>query len=156
MALVAIVIGTSVTVSATERVGASLILSGAVGWSFVPALQLLTGLLLVRGGPGGRVELLARYFRLHKPWSLWILAAHTILLLVPISRHHQQWMTISLAVPVLWTLWLLLRFCREELRLDAPRALRRVVVHQSATYALAFVYVFVAVALWPRILGLFQ
>ena len=156
MALIAIVVGTAVTVSATERVTVSLVVGGAVGWSFVPVLQLLTGLLLVRGAGGGRVDLLARYFRLHQPWSLWILIAHAILLMVPIARSYQQWITLTLIVPMIWTFWFLLRFCREELRLDGRSALGRVLFHQSATYAIAFAYVFAAVALWPRILGLFR
>jgi hypothetical protein len=156
MALIAIVIGTSVTISATERVNAAQVFGGAVGWSFVPLLQLLTGLLLVRGARGGRIELLARYFRLHQPWCLWILIAHAILLMVPIARSYQQWMMLTLIVPMMWTFWFLLRFCREELRLDGRSALRRVLLHQSATYAIAFAYVFAAVALWPRILGLFR
>lgn len=156
MSLIALVIGTSVTVSATERVTASLVVFGIAGWSFVPLLQLLTGLLLVRGSALPRMELLIRYFQLHRPWSLWILAVHAVLLLIPIARHFQQWVVMTLLLPMLWTMGLLLRFCRDELQLEGWRAVRRVALHQSVTYAAVFVYVFVAVALWPRILGLFR
>lgn len=143
------------TVSATERVTASLVLSGAIGWSFVPVLQLLTGLLLVRRPKRDRLELLARYFGTHWPWSLWILAAQATLLLVPITRHFGQWITITATVPMLWTVFLLLRFCREELQLERRECWWRVAIHQSTTYAIALAYVSVAVSLRPRVVGLF-
>jgi hypothetical protein len=156
MALVALVIGTSVTVSATERVTLSLVLAGAIGWSFVPVLQLLTGWMLVRGFPRDRVRLLDRYFATHWPWSLWILASYTTLLMFPGSRRFAWWITLTAALPVLWTLRLLLRFCREDLRLGIRRSWVRVAAHQTVTYAIVSAYIFVAVALWPRILGLFR
>jgi hypothetical protein len=155
MALIALVIGTSLTVSATERVTLSLVLAGAIGWSFVPLVQLLTGWLLVRGS-GDRVRLLNRYFGMHWPWSLWILVTSAMFLLLPVARRFSWVITLTAALPILWTLWLLMRFCRDELGLDLVRSWQRVVVHQAATYGIAFAYIFVAVALWPRILGLFQ
>ncbi len=76
MALVALVIGTSVSAAATERVTLSLVLTSALAWSFVPLLQLGTGLWLVRSaGAGRRVAALERYFETHRPWSLFILAS---------------------------------------------------------------------------------
>jgi hypothetical protein len=156
MALIAIVIGTSVTVSATERVTASLVAAGAIGWAFVPILQLLTGLLLLRGFASDRVRLLNRYFATGWAWSLWILAAHAAYLTLPAARHFAWWITLTAVLPILGTLWLLLRFCRRDLGLDLWRSLWRVGGHQTATYTIAFAYVFVAVALWPRILGLFE
>ena len=43
MALVAVVIGTSLSVSSTERIDLLLVLSTSITWAFVPVLQLLTG-----------------------------------------------------------------------------------------------------------------
>ena len=156
MALVALIIGTSVTVSATERVSVSLVLAGAIGWSFVPLVQLCTGLLLVHGAARARVQLLAGYFAMHRPWSLWILAAHAVFLLSPAARRYNLWVVVTAAVPIVLTVRALLRFCRDELHLDHRRAWQRVVVHQSATYTIALAYIFAAVALWPRLLGLFK
>ena len=153
MALVALVIGTSVTVSATERVTAGLVLAGILGWSFVPALQLLTGLLLVRGARPP-VRLLDRYFAMHWPWSLWILSAQATLLMVPIVRSAGWWVAITTVVPILWTVRLLFAFCRRELGLERLHAWRRVLVHQTATYLLVLAYVTFAVALWPRLMRL--
>lgn len=152
MILVALVIGTSVTVSATERVTLSLVVAGAIGWSFVPVLQLLTGVMLVRGFD---VQLLDRYFAMGWPWSLWIVATHAALLLSSGGRGLGMWITLTATVPILWTIWLLLAFCREDLGLDLRQCRRRVAAHQAITYALVLAYVWLAVALWPRIVGQF-
>lgn len=153
MALVALVIGTSVTVAATERLTLSLVLSGSLGWVFVPLLQLLTGLLLVRGLPGGRMRQLERYFATHWPWSIWILVFNAAVLLLPM-RLTGLWLTATAVVPMLWTVWLLMEFCRQDLALDSRMARRRVLLHQSVTYVLVVGYVSVAVALWPRLAGI--
>ena len=154
MALVALVIGTSVTASATERVTISLAVTGAVGWSFVPILQLVTGLLLV-GGSRDRLRLLDRYFATGWPWLLWILAAHAAFVAIPATRKYGLWITVTTCVPMLWTARLLFAFCREDLGLDTTQARWRIGTHQCATYALVVTYVWLAVALWPRIVRAF-
>ena len=154
MSLVALVIGTGVTASATERVTVSLVLAGAFGWSFVPILQLMTGLLLV-GGSRDRLRLLDRYFATGWPWLLWILSAHAAFVAIPVTRKYGLWITVTTCVPMLWTVRLLFAFCREELGLDTTQARRRIGAHQCVTYGLVVAYVWVAVALWPRIVRLF-
>jgi hypothetical protein len=170
MALIALVIGTAVTVSATERVTISLVAAGAIGWSFVPVLQLLTGWLLlsgpvVAGGPvpgvatgpvPGSGLALDRYFATHWPWSLWILAVHGGFLMLPAIRTVGLLFVVTAAVPVIWTVRLLLVFCRDELRMSRRQSWRRVALHQAVTYLLVFGYITFAVALWPRIVGLFS
>jgi len=154
MALIALVIGTSFTVAATERVTLSLVLAGAIGWSFVPVMQLLTGLLLVRGSGRPRLDMLERYFGTHWPWSLWILSVHATLLIAPVARTFGLWLVLTAAVPVIWTVRLLVAFCRDDLGLDGRQGRRKVVLHQGATCLLFLVYVSFAVALWPRIIGI--
>jgi hypothetical protein len=155
MALVALVIGTSVTISATERVTLPLVLAGAVGWSFVPLLQLLTGLLLVRGAEGGTLRALDGYFATGWAWLLWILALHAVLLMAPAVRSAGLLVMVTAVCPMLWTLRLLVAFCRRDLHMGRLQAWRRVAIHQSATYLLVLAYVSFAVALWPRVVGLF-
>lgn len=157
MVLVAVVIGTSVTVSATERVTLTLVLAGALGWSFVPLLQLATGLILVRdAGPGRRLGLLDRYFALGWAWNLWVVVIHTVLLMWPAGRRlGVVAVGITAAVPIIWTLKLLFDYCRRDLGLGHQAALVRLFQHQAATYSLVVAYVIFAVSLWPRIVGLF-
>jgi hypothetical protein len=154
MALIALVIGTSFTVAATERITVALVLAGAIGWSFVPVLQLLTGLLLVGATRRDRLFVLERYFDTHWPWSLWILAAHALFLMVPVTRAFGVWVAMTAAVPLIWTVALLTGYCHDVLQLSAAQARRRVALHQVVTYAIILAYINAAVALWPRIVGL--
>jgi hypothetical protein len=154
MALVALVIGTSVTVSATERVTLSLVLAGTIGWSFVPVLQLLTGLVLIGDSSRDRPKALDRYFATHWPWSLWILTVHAVILTTPLFRSVGFTLAITAGIPLIWTVRLLLGFCRSELGMDLRQARRRVGLHQAATYLLVLAYISFAVALWPRVVGL--
>jgi hypothetical protein len=138
-------------VAATERVTASRVVSGARGWSVVPLLQLLTGLILIRGAREERLRQLERYFALHWPWSLWILADHAALLLLP-TRALGTWLALTGIVPMAVTARLLLQFTRTHVTRDHRAAIRRVVLHQALTYSIFLAYAAVAVALWTRVL----
>jgi hypothetical protein len=158
MALVALVIGTAVTVSATERVTLSLVLAGGIGWSFVPVLQALTGILLVRNpGPGASVPSLAtaldRYFATGWPWSLWILGVHGAFLMIPATRSFGWLLGLTAVAPMVWTVRRLLVLCRNDLGMGRAKAWRRVALHQAVTCLLILAYIAFAVALWPRIVG---
>jgi hypothetical protein len=153
MVVIAAVIGTSVTVTATERVDAWLVLGGVLGWSFVPVLQGATGLVLVRGSRAPLATALEQYFATHWPWSLAILAAHTALLMIPWFRGYALWIA-GLGVPAAFmTVRLLLALCRGPLGMEPRLARRRVAQHQLLTLLLIVLYVQVATALWPRVLG---
>jgi hypothetical protein len=154
MALIALVIGTSLSVAATERVTISLVVAGTLGWSFVPVLQLLTGVLLIRGTRVDRPAALERYFDTHWPWSLWILTSSAVLLMIPVTRAFGLWTALTAGVPVIWTVRLLLGYCRTVLHLSTAQARLRVALHQILTYAITLAYINAAVALWPRIVGL--
>ena len=151
MVLISLVIGTATAVAATGRVTASLVVSGALGWSFVPVLQLLTGLILIRGAGDGRWRQLERYFELHWPWSLWILAYHAALLLLP-TRTLGTWLALTGVVPMLVTVRLLLKFAERHVTVDRRAAIRRVALHQAVTYSVFLAYAAFAVALWTRVL----
>lgn len=154
MGLVAVIIGTSVSVAATERIDWSLMLTSSLAWSFVPILQLLTGTVLVLPRKRmGRIDALEAYFSTHVPWSLWILGVHALLLLTGLTRDVAHWVVITAAIPAALTVRLLLAFCRERLGMDAPAARRQVVLHQLLSYTLVILYLNFAVALWPRLLS---
>jgi hypothetical protein len=156
MVLVAAVVGVSVTVTATERVDIRLVLSGVLGWSFVPVLQLATGLVLVRGSRESLGWSLERYFATHWPWSLTILAAHAALLLIPWFRGRGLWLAGLAVLPIFMTIRLLLALCKGPLRMEPRLARRRVAEHQLLTLLLIVLYVQVTTALWPRVVGVFS
>ena len=156
MALVALVIGTSVSIAATERVTISQVLTGAAAWAFVPLIQLCTGLWVVRGaGPGRRVWALERYFDTHRPWSLFLLASHAVLLVWTPARSNRVFLLPFAAVPIALTVFALTRVCREVVGMSAASARRAVALHQAMTYAVLIAYLAWASAYLPRIVGLF-
>ncbi len=155
MALVALVIGTSVTAAATERVALSLVVTSAPAWAFVPLLQLGTGLWLVRGvGRGRRVGALERYFDTHRPWSLFILAVHAVLLAWPASRASALMFFPLAAVPIGFTVLGLTAMCREALGMSSSASRRMVLTHQTVTYLMVAAYAAWASAYLPRLVGL--
>ena len=155
MALIALVIGTAVSTAATERVTLGLVLTSALAWSFVPVLQLGTGLWLVRNaGPGRRMLALERYFDTHPAWSVFILGFHAVLLAWPPSRGYALLLAPLAIFPIVLTMFSLTRLCREVLGMTTGTATRAVLVHQAMTYVVVAVYAGWASAYLPRIIGL--
>ncbi len=150
MVLISLVLGVSLSAASAERVDAGLVISTSAAWSFVPMLQLLTGLVLTRGS-ADRIGALDDYFATHVPWSLWILAVHALFLVVGPARDAALLILLTGVVPAIWTARLLVRMCREGLALSAREAWRRVAVHEAISYALVLAYVHFAVALGARL-----
>ena len=149
-ALIAVLLGIITAVAATHRVIASLVLSQTVCWSFVPALQFLTGALLVgsvrdRRMPAARaLELL---FAAHGPWSFWLVGLAGALTLTT-----NPFPAIATAiVPAAWTSIILFAFCREVLGLTTPQARLRTLGHQALTWLLTLIYVEVVSQLVVRV-----
>jgi hypothetical protein len=155
-ALVALVIGTATAVSATERVTFSLVASGTICWSFVPALQMATAACVLRSagrpdiGMGRRLDL---WFMGHGPWSLWLLAGGALLFWPPDIPYLELWMVAGAIVPAAWTAWIGTAFCRKVLADSRPRARRRMALHQAMTWAIVIAYIVLAAQLWPRFLA---
>lgn len=154
MVLVALVIGTSVAAAATERVTLSLVLTSTLAWSFVPVVQLLTGLGLTAGAATGRrLYALERYFETHPAWSLWILAVHAVFLLWPAARGLTLLLVPTGILPAVLTVRALRRVCSEALGMPAAAARRAVAVHQAITWMIVGAYVGWASAYVPRLVG---
>lgn len=150
MTLVSLVIGVSLAAASTERVEIRLILSTSLAWSFVPLLQLLTGLVLTRGITA-RVAALDAYFGTHAPWSLWILGVHALFVVAGPARDAALWLALTGVLPAVWTARALLAFCRCRLGLSSREARRRVALHQVLSYGLVLLYVDFAVRLGARL-----
>ena len=152
MALVALIIGTSVAAAATERLTLPLVLGSAMAWSFIPVIQALTGLWLVRGAaPGQHVRALERYFETHRPWSLWILAAHAMFLWWPALREMALLVVPTGVLPAVLTIRALRMVCRDVIGMPPPAARRAVATHQAITYVIIAAYACWASAYLPRL-----
>ncbi len=153
--LLTALLGIVTSAASTGRVVAPLVLSQSICWSFVPALQLATGSLLIASARHRRVtfargvELL---FAGHGPWSVWLAAVGMLQMLTPSA-------TIVLAsslAPWIWTAWILRAFAGEALGLGRSQALVRVLAHQAATLLLVLPYLELATRLSVRLIGVLQ
>ena len=153
--LLALLLGIVTSVATTGRVVASLLLSQTVCWSFVPALQLGTGSLLIASAPRRRVtfpravELL---FAAHGPWSLWLVATGVLQSVFP----DQNLALASSLIPWTWTAWMLTAYGREILALTPAQSRLRVLAHQGAAVLLILTYMELGSRLSVRLIGVFQ
>jgi hypothetical protein len=154
-ALLTLLLGIVTSAAATGRVVASLVVSQTICWSFVPALQLMTGSILI-GSAGQRPVSFARaielLFAAHGPWSLWLVAIATLQMLTP----NQNIVFASTVAPAAWTAWILFAYSREVLALPSRRAWVRVIAHQAATALLILTYIELASRISVRVIGLLQ
>jgi hypothetical protein len=155
-ALVALIVGTAVTLSSARRVSLGLVLTGIVCWSFVPLVQCLIGLAVIGRARGDsmsvprRLELL---FAGHLPWSLSTLVMVGLYTFtrLPIGLAAQA---LGLLVPAVWTTVIVSAFCRTVLGCPPARAHVLTAAHQAMTWTAFFTYVLLFSGLWARILAL--
>jgi hypothetical protein len=155
-ALVAVIIGTAVTMSSARGLPLGLVLMGIVGWSFVPFVQLLIGAIVIgraRGRPMSVPRCLELLFVGHLPWSLWTLLMIGVSTFspVPIPLAVE---VLSLLVPGVWTTMIVFAFCRTALGCTPVRARVLTAAHQAMTWTAFFTYVFLVSGIWARILAL--
>ena len=154
-ALLAVIIGTAVTLGSARGVPIGLVGMGIICWSFVPLVQALIGLVVIgraRGRPMRVPRCLELLFVGHLPWSLWTVVMVGVFTFtrLPISVAAQ---VLSLLVPAVWTTMILFAFCRTVLGCTPARARVLTVVHQAMTWTVFFAYVFLMTSVWPRIVA---
>ena len=152
--LVSLVLGTSAEAAATERVTLAGLAWNSLVWAFVPVLQLATGMVLVARVRGRRLsDALAAYFGTHRAWSLWIIAGSAAAL-VRLPPQLSLVVAATALIPAVLTMRALRRLCTEEFGMSPRSAWRAVAVHQGVTLVLLVLYINFAVALVPRLAGL--
>jgi hypothetical protein len=155
-ALVAIIIGTAVTVSSARRVPIGLVLMGVVCWSFVPALQWLIGAIVVsraRGRPMSMPRCMELLFIGQLPWSLWVLVMTGLNAFTRVPQPLAA-QVLGLLVPGVWTAVIISAFCQTALGCTKRRARGLTAWHQTMTFVVFFTYVFLVSGFWARILAL--
>ena len=154
-ALVAVIIGTAVTLSSARRVPFGLVLMGIICWAFVPLVQWLIGLVVIgraRGRPMSLPRSLELLFAGHLPWSLWTLVMVGLYTFTPVPIVLTA-QVLSLLVPAVWTTIIVSSFCRTALGCTPARARMLTVAHQAMTWTAFFAYLFLVSGLWPRMLA---
>jgi hypothetical protein len=151
VALIALVIGTATAVVGAGRLDSALVISTTLVWSFIPLVQLATGVIVVAGRTPSKAAAFERYLATHRAWSLWILAVAAIVLVAPTASLVVSWLVLTAVVPLASTAFALAGL-RRTLFGDSPRiAWLRVALHQGLTLAVIAAYVYWAVAAPPRL-----
>jgi hypothetical protein len=157
-ALVALVLGVSVALTATGRVTPALVLSTTATWSYVVLLQLAIALpLLAVSAPRaiGLARAVDLFFAGHAPWSLYALAlALAGLVGLPSRWHSPPILALAALVPLLLTVRIVLAFFVEVCGLEARAARRMMVRHQALTWGVFVAVNWLQSAFTPRIVEL--
>src|SRR3954454_8458493 len=119
-ALVALVIGVAVAMTATGRATPALVLSTTLTWSYIVLLQLAVALPLI--APAARrargvAPALDLFFAGHAPWSLFTLLAGALLPL-PLGLETTRALLLVAVVPLLLTGRIVAAFFSEVLGMD--------------------------------------
>lgn len=138
--------GACAAFAATGRITASQLLSLSITWAFLPILHVLIARIVM----GKQVGV---FLAGHAPWSLWLIAAAAMTGLFGYAAY--WWMLLLSIVPGVLTLRIVFAFSVQVLGLARRAAIRRTLVHQSITWAIALIYLERAVSLIPRIQGFF-
>jgi len=158
-ALVALVLGATAAIAATDHVDARLLLSTTFCWSFVPALQLALAAALIAARPRPTIawrRLIDLAFLSHTPWSLWLLGYSAWEMLTPVWTRPTNILIWIAPLPAIWTSAILVSYCRDVLRRSTRAALVGTAAHQTATWGLVLLYIGWAVQLWPRLIGFWR
>lgn len=154
-ALVALILGTTIAISATHRVTLTLVASTSLYWSFAPLVQMLAAAIVIASSRQRRLGMaraLDLFFMGHVPWSLWILAFGVRAAIGPHGTGITDYFLISALVPLVWTAIIVFAFCRTVLNSSPRGALRRTLLHQGIIWTFTIAYVVMAVQAWPRFL----
>lgn len=156
-AIVALVIGTALTVSATGAADGRTVLTTSLSWAWVPVLQVVIAIPLIANAGAiavHRADALDLFFAGHAPWSLWLLASAAWAALTGDTLQNFNPVLLTALVPLIWTPVIVYGFCRSVLRRTKRAAVLSTVAHQVVTWTIGVAYFGWAVQLWPRIVGL--
>jgi hypothetical protein len=155
-ALVAVIIGTAVTMSSALRSSIGLVSMGILCWSFVPIIQLVIGAIVIGRARGRSISMrraLELLFIGQLPWSLWLLTMVGVYTFAPVGIPRAV-EVLSLLVPGTWTTVIVFAFCRMALGATLVQARLLTVAHQVMTWTIFSGYILLLTGLWARTLAL--
>jgi hypothetical protein len=140
-AVVLLVISTLVPIMAVQRVTVGLVITTAVSWGFVVAIQWITGWLVVASAPARRVgfrRALDLWFAGHLPYSLWMLVFFSAM--ANMRSASVGLVALSAVVPSAWTTAIVAAYCRIVLGASPSEARSRAAVHLAFVWIVGVTY----------------
>jgi hypothetical protein len=152
-AMVLVAIAVLVPIAAVQRVTLALVVTAALSWSFVIAIQMIVGASVIGSAPARVVRglrALDLWFAGHIPYSLWMLVSFGIMALS--STDPLRLVIAAAIVPAIWTAFIVTAFCRTVLRTSVSGARWRAAAHFVATWAITLSYIAWAAGGWFQLL----
>jgi hypothetical protein len=155
--IVALVIGTAVPIMAVQRVTVGLLVSSALSFSFVVAIQMAVGAAIIATRSSRHASMLRAldlWFAGHVPYSLWLLTVAATFASMPAASMD---LLFALAViPAVWTAVIVAAFCRQVLGASPAGARWRAALHCVAIWAIGFELVALSAGGWFQVYGPIQ
>jgi hypothetical protein len=156
--------GCLVSILASGRLTARLILDGAVSFAFVAAIEI-AAFAMARSTGGRRAPVASPpasfsrdvdlFLVGNAPWFLWMVLVGAIFGAVP-PRALGPWMSPALLgslIPTVWSAWIDFHFFREVLQRSPSGARRAVLVNRAIGWVAAF-GIFLGIAIWSYLPGI--
>ena len=158
--LLAFVCGCTVSLLASGRLGARLIVDGAVSFAFVPLFEMAALAIVYRLGPrripfARAVDL---FFVANAPWLLWMIAFGVLRCVqTPMQATSPpaalMWILEASLVPIAaWSAYIDVQFFREVLPRPAGSPVRDVFLQRAVGWPSTIVY-FLGYAIWPEVVA---
>jgi hypothetical protein len=158
--LLAVVMGCVVSLAASGRVAARLVLDGALSSAFVPAIEAGAFALVYRRSTRALpfAAALDRFFRTNAPW-LFTMTALAALTIAQTPRQTGLWIMpprvwiveAAAAVAIGWSVWLDVAFFRTALGRPREAAIGDALVFRAFAWTLGTAYFF-GYAAWPLLI----
>jgi hypothetical protein len=140
--MIVFVLGVFIPIIAVQRVTLSLVVTSALAWSFILAVQIFLGAAVVASAPArrtGTTAALNLWLAGHLPYSIWML-------IVAALSVGTEWISlgtlVALAVmPSAWTSVIVAAFCRAVLATSRGGARTRAAIHTAAVWTMSLLYV---------------
>ena len=158
--LLAFAMGCTVSLQASGRLSARLIVDGAVSFAFVPVFELAALVAVYRRRPRGMPFARAAdlLFTANAPWLVWLIAFDALRCLqspaqatapsVPLT-----WiLAASLILTAVWSAYIDLHFFRDVLPRPAGSAVPDLILQRAIGWSCGLVY-FLGYAIWAEIVG---
>ena len=149
-----LVMAVVIPIMAVQRVTFGLVLLTAISWTFILAIQLALGALVIASVPSRAIGLTRAFdlwFAGHLPYSLWLLAIGPLMANMEFGSID---LVIVLAViPSVWTAAILSAFCRVVLGTSRAGGRWRAAIHFAAAWAISLQYVAWVAGGWFQITG---
>jgi hypothetical protein len=150
--IVTLVIGTAVPIMAVQRITLGLLVSSALSFSFVVAIQMAVGAAIIATAASRRTSLpraLDLWFAGHLPYSLWLLIVAAWFANRPASALDQ--LIVLALIPAAWTAVIVAAFSRQVLGTGRAGARWRAAAHFVVIWAIGFELVALSAGGWFQV-----